>query len=393
MRPLLATAIATLAQAIAGQDFIHYRFDSNCSLEVINYATGSQALASNGALQSNSSVSPYTAGRFGGGLAGGSPVTTAFYNRVVSGWDPSTQPVSGDVTIAWFMRLRPGATFGSSVSYLMGAPSGGFRLFTGGAAGAGLIQRETLVSGGNSSVRDFVLPATATNVQALAAANWLHVAIVVDSTTTTATWFVNGNPAFQLNNVPGALIVQPGSFTIGAWSLAPTGPGSPYDLDEFLLSRRAFSAAEILLLSLAPRAGHGGFTSGIPSQCGAGNLALGSTGGAPNLGNAGYALSVTAVRPSLLLVLAGFDRCSFGGSIPLPLDGTPLLPLLNGCWILTDTLAIVGVITNGGPTSLPFPIPGSPTNLGLTVYFQSLALDLASGASSMSNGFAVGIGL
>ena len=54
MRNLMLAAIAALAPALSAQDFIHYKFDANCTSEVINYATGPQALASNGTLQTSS---------------------------------------------------------------------------------------------------------------------------------------------------------------------------------------------------------------------------------------------------------------------------------------------------------------------------------------------------
>ncbi|MCU0866632.1 MAG: LamG domain-containing protein [Planctomycetes bacterium] len=387
----ITAAVSLFTSLVTAQDFLHYKFDSACTTEVINYATGPQAFAGNGTLQSNSTLSPFDTGAFGGCLAGGANVAPTYYNRVVSGWDPSAQPLTGDLTMAWFMRLRSGATVGTGLNYLLGAPSGGFRLFTNGVAGTGLLQREVLVSGGNSGARDFQLPAAATNVQALAAAGWVHLAMVVDSTAQTADWYVNGSSVLQLTGVPGAQISLAGPFTIGAYSVAATGAGSAYDIDEFLLSKRAYTAGEVLAMSLAPRAGDGDYTSGVVSQCGAGNVVLGSVGGAPSLGNPGYGLQVTSATPSLFLLLAGLDRCTFGGSVPLPLDGTPLLPLLNGCFIVTDAPVIVNGVTAAGPSVVPFAIaPGAP--IGTVVYTQALGLELATLASSMSNGFATAVG-
>ncbi|HEX5052740.1 MAG TPA: LamG-like jellyroll fold domain-containing protein [Planctomycetota bacterium] len=391
MRHLLCAAIAAAA-TLSAQDFIHYKFDANCTTEVINYATGPMALPANGTLQTNSAISPFDTGVFGGCLAGGANSAPTYFNRVITGWNPSTQNVTGDVTIAWYMRQRAGSAIGTGLNYLMGAYVGGYRLFTNGVAGVGLVQREILAGGGNNTVRDFQLPAATFNIQAAAAAGWVHVAMVVDSTAQTADWYINGTSVFQLTNVPGANIVLNGSFMIGAYSTSATAAGSVYDIDEFLMSLRAYSPTEMLALAQVLRAGDGDYNSDIPSQCGAGNIVLGSTGGRPTLGNAGYALTVTATTPSLFLLLAGFDRCLFGGAIPLPLDGTPLLPLLNGCWILADAPVLLNGVAVGTPATVSLAIPANPANLGTGVFSQCLGIDLGTFAGSMSNGFASSIG-
>ncbi len=391
MRLLSLAAFACVTSFLTAQDFIHYKFDANCTGEVINLANGPQAFPGNGTLQSNSTISAFDVGLFGGCLAGGSNVATTYYNRVVSGWNPSTQPITGDLTIAWSMRLRAGANIGTSLNYLLGAPSGGHRLFTNGVASTGLMQREVLASGGNSGVRDFLLPAATMNVQALAAAGWTHIALVVDTATLTATWYVNGANVFQLANVPGALINLNGPYMVGAYSAAATAAGSAYDIDEFLISLRAYSAAEILVMSTTPRAGDGDYLSAIPAQCGSGNVTLASSGGAPSAGNLAYSLDVTATTPSLYVMMLGFDRCLFGGAIPLPLDGTPFSPLLNGCWILADPAVTIGGAALAGTAPNALPIPATAP-YGAAIYSQVLALDAVTLASSMSAGFASSVG-
>lgn len=392
MRSLPLAALAAFCATATAQDFIHYKFDANCTNEVINYATGPQAFPDNGTLQSNSAISPWDIGLFGGCLAGGANSAPTYYNRVVTGWNPGTQPITGSLTIAWFMRQRAGSVLGTGLNYLFGAPSGGHRMFTNGVAGTSLLQREILVSGGNNGVRDFQLPVATTNIQALAAAGWTHVAMVIDSTAQTADWYVNGTSVFQLTNVPGALINLAGPYMIGAYTTSATGAGSAYDIDEFLISLRAYSAAEILGLSLAPKAGDGDYTSGTLTQCGAGNVTLSSSGGAPAAGNLAYSLDVGATTPSLYVLLAGFDRCLYGGAIPLPLDGTPLTPLLNGCWILADAPVTLSGVVLGPPSNIALPIPATVPP-GFAIYSQALALDAATFATSMSKGFATSVGL
>lgn len=393
MRQLCSLAAVALATSLAAQDFIHYKFDSTCSNEVINYATGPQALPSNGLLESNSTLSPWNVGVFGGCLAGGSSATPTYYNRVVTGWNPANQNVTGDLTMAWFMKLRAGATPGTSLSYLMGAPTGGFRLFTNGVGGTGLYQRVILAAGGNgtnaSIANDFFLPGTTFDVQAAAAQGWVHVAMVIDSTAQTADWYINGTSVLQLTNVPGALISGAGPFMVGAYSATATGAGSAYDIDEFIMSLRAYSPGEVLALSLVAQAGDGDYNLGSPAQCG--SLQLSSLGGRPSVGNSAYALSVTPSGPSFYNVMFGFDRCLYAGIFPLPMDGGILAPMAAGCTVLSDNLISVGGIAVAGPGTLPFPIGSSAGFLGLNFYSQAIAIDLATFAISASNGFAIGI--
>lgn len=117
-----------------------------------------------------------------------------------------------------------------------------------------------------------------------------------------------------------------------------------------------------------------------------------SVGGAPTIGNTGYGLEVSAVGSNLFLLLAGFDRCAYAGAIPLPLDGTPLLPELNGCWILADAPVILNGVVAGTPAAVPLAIPNNPTYAGVGIFTQVLGLDLATFAGSMSSGFASSLG-
>lgn len=381
----LAVAAALLLPFASAQDFVHYKFDSACTAEVINYARGPGAFPQNGVLESNTSP-VFAPGRFGQALAGGNANTGA-YNRVRVGWVPSAQPMTGDITLAFFAKQRNAP--GTSLNYLCGTSTSGHRLFTNGLAGTGLLFRNIVASGGTPTTFDLQLPAATTNFQALTAAGWVHIALVVDTAAGTADWYVNGLPVLQRTGVGAGLIDSTGDYLVGYQS---TVNECNYDLDEFLLSNRAFSPAEVLQLAQAPRPGDGRYDSDIPSQCGAGNIVVGSAGGPPAIGNASYAITVSTAAPSFFVLLPGFTRCTFGGSIPLPLDGTPLLPELNGCWIVADAITSVGGTANGGTVALPLPLPPAVANLGATLFFQGLALDLATFATSMSDGFAVGIG-
>jgi hypothetical protein len=260
-------------------------------------------------------------------------------------------------------------------------------LFTNGIAQRGLYFRN-VVSSGPQGVDLSALTAVL-DFQTLAATSWVHIALVVDQIAATATWYANGSQVHQVSGVGGAQINSAGTFMVGAQLLTVE---SNYDLDEFLISNRAFSAAEVMTLYLTPHAGDGDYTSGLVSQCGAGNVTLRSSGGVPFAGNLTYALDVSAVTPHLFILLAGFDRCYFGGVIPLPLDAGPLLPMLTGCWILADAPITLSGFTAGPPSSIPVPIPPT-TGLNLGIYTQVLGFDAATLVTAMSNGFATSIGM
>lgn len=382
------TTPALFTALLCGQDFIHYKFDSTCNNEVINYATGAQALAQNGVLTSTSPTGGFVGGVFGSALAAGSTVAPTYSNIVQTGWNPGTQNVTGDLTMAFFLRQQ---VSNGSAFYIMGAPSGGIRLFTNGIAGRGLYQRQILAAGGNGTnstiANDFYLPATVVDFQTLAAAGWVHVAMVVDATAQTADWYINGVSVLQLTGVVGgASLIAPGPFQLGVYSSV-----SHFDCDEFLMSFRAYSAAEILALSLAPQAGDGDYYSGSTTQCG--NLVLASSGGRPSVGNVNYALTVTPAAPAVYATLFGLDRCTFGGALPLPFDGSLLNPVAAGCTVLADAVITVSGIAASGPGQINFPIVGGSGLYGVQFYAQAVAMDLASNALSASNGFTMSIGL
>lgn len=372
---------ALCASAMA-QDILFYKFDGTCSSEVINYAQGGPLSVGNGVIQSSSPTGPITSGRFGDGLAGGnngSTGGTVYFNRVLTGWQPSLQPLAGDLTMAFFIRQ---STPFVGACYLGGTTSGTFRMFTDGIAGRGLYVRDVLMRGGAGGGADAVLNV---DIQTLSAAGYVHIALVVDSTMGTAQWYVNGAPTPLLPGVAGAIINSAGEFRIGFQLSA-----SNFDFDEFLISRRVYSATEVAALASHPHAGHGPFSSGATVQCG--TLGLGGAGGLPRLGNANYRLVLSTTNVGFFLVLVGFDRCQLGGSLPLPISGASISPAAIGCSLLVDPLAVVtGSVAGGGPTTVPFAIPQAAIFDGADVFLQA-ALMTNAGVLNASNGFALAIG-
>lgn len=377
-----AVVLSLLAGSAFAQDMLHYKFESNCGAEVINYATGPSALGP-GTL-ATASTTNWVPGVFGDAMAGWSPASTNF-NRVMTGWTPANAPLTGDLTLAFFIKQRPGTT----VNYIYGN-TGGFRLFTGGIGGRGLYQRLILASGGNginsSITNDFYLPAANADIQTLAASNWCHVAIVVDATAGTADWYVNGTSVLQLTGVGGALINAAGEFTVGSWS----NSNSAYDIDEFVLSNRAFTAVEIMTMQLAPRGGAGNFTHAA-TQCG--STLLDGAGGPPSLGSTTHALTLgTPFASYIYSIVVGTSRCTFANTFPLPLDAGLLNPIAAGCRVLVDTnLGSLDGVAFGNHTQL-FPVPNRPIFAGYDLFLQAAVIDVASLTLQASNARALGIG-
>jgi hypothetical protein len=374
--PLLAVAPLLLAPLAPAQDRILYKFDGACTNEVINHAPLGYG---NGTLTVGFGTG-FAAGRFAGGLGAGNGTTSA-RNVVDTGWAPSTTPWTGDVTIAFWARQE--TPFTTTLSYLFGMSSSGFRLFTNGAAGRGLFLR-----GLTSGSGDLALSDTVVDFQSLANGAWVHVAVSIDDTAHIATWYVNGAAVQTVPGAPDVQIDSPGTLLVGGYG---SGNLSCYSLDEVLFSQRLYSAAEIAELATGTRAGYGAYASGTTTQCNPGLVTLDSTGGRPFFGNLNYALRVTVTAPQLCLLLYGETRCTLGGALPLPFDGGLLVPALAGCQVLADPLILLsGAAQPGQPATLPLPISTALPS-GASAFCQVLGLQ-ANGTAAMSNGFTVSVG-
>jgi len=383
---ILLSALVATATVSAQGDILKYKFDSGCQGDVINYATGPQAqgpgtLVTGGTLPTGfSSWEPN--GRFGGALTGGSNVSgSSYYNRVESGW--LNPVVSGDLTLAFWMRQRNSP--GTGLSYIWGG-AGSLRMFTNGIANSGLYQREIVTGGaGNPNGRDLELT---TDVQSLAAAGWVHIALVVDGTANTATWYIDGQQDSQIVGVGQADINETGEVNVGMHAL--TSSVSSYDLDDFLLSNRAYSAVEILGLFTETPSGAGTYDSGVTSQCGSTTL---DTMNTPAVPSTNFMLNVNTAATGFRSIVIGFSRCDFaGGAFSLPAAGSMLSPLAAGCSVLTsaDVLSLDNV--GSGSYMETLAIPNDNNLRGLTVYAQAVVLDAPTRTVEMSNGVGIGLG-
>jgi hypothetical protein len=372
----VASALAFTVPTVA-QDFLLYKFEGACSNEVVNFAPQSHG---NATLTANFGDG-FSPGFFGEGLGAGQPTPT-LRNIVNTTWDPAVDPLTGNLTIAFWARQE--VPFTTQLSYLFGMSSSGFRIFTNGAAGRGLFLRSA-----TTPVTDMLLPDTVVDFQTLAASNWVHVAITIDDTAHVATWYINGAAVHTHAALGSVSVVSGGTLQLGGYAGAT---GSAYTLDEVLFSRSLYGPLTIAQLATGTRSGHGHYLTGSTTQCGAGNVVLDAVGGRPTIGNPLYTLRITPTTPGLWLLLYGENRCSFAGLAPLPLDGGLVLPFLAGCTLLADPLIVLsGLAGPASPALIPLPIsPAIP--FGANVWCQALTISPPNSDVAMSNGFAVGVG-
>ena len=224
----------------------------------------------------------------------------------------------------------------------------------------------------------------------MAAANWTHIAVTLEASTGLATWFVNGSSVLTVPGYTSFTVNSAGELMLGGYS---TNLESAYDLDEFLLSRRLYTPAEIALLASGTRAGVGTYTSGSTTQCNSGAVTIGTTGGRPAIGNLSHGITITAAAPAVWLLLYGETRCTLGGSVPLPIAGGALLPQLAGCTLLADAPILLSGFTAGPafPALVPLPITAT-TPMGAWAWCQALAIQVGSNAVAMSDGLALSVG-
>lgn len=373
MRPLCLTlsALGLLSFALPAQDVLHYKFDAMGGNKVINYAKGSSSGPAEGTVMGTATTKQrWAPGKFGGALMGGSNLAATVRNNYVSsGWDGG---FTGSFTVAWFMKEQTSP--GGTLSYLFSG-IGSFRCFTNGVAGTGLWLR-------NWGGVDIKL---ATNIQTLAQKNWTHIALVVDATAKTATWYVNGAVSGTPQKIAATPNVAKGtSFNVGMHTAANLA--SCYDLDEFRFTMRAVTAKEILVWSLAATADDAPYGTG----CG-GTLSPLFPTAIPSVGQAKYGIQAQFKNPGVVAVMLGGSRSTFLG-VPnlLPLDLGGVFPALKGCMLENSMDLVVGKVAGGtGSLSIPLPIPNDKNLIGATLFSQCLLL--LQGQEQTTNGWVISI--
>lgn len=362
---LLVTCSVLAVHTAAQGDVLHYKFDARGGDRVLNFESGPGTAPREGRIASSQPAAVWSPGRFGGGLAGLARMP-AMHARVETGWAPA---VSGDFTCAFYMRLGGTATPPIDCD-LLGVPvAGGFRMHVG-----------TSVLMAESVEASNTVYATNANVAQLAALGWLHVAFVLDTNRSTATYYIDGMRDASFSIGGGAAIAGP-DFWVGQ-HLA-TRRGSIYDFDEVRILQRAATPLEIQAWVQDSGASDVAFGTG----CGG---ALASMNGPPSLGNGSYAMAAGSLPNAVGLLALGGSRVAFNG-IPLPLDLGLVLRSLRGCsWYTSSDLIFPFALDQQGGGAFALPVPGSQFLLYQPLYVQALFTDLASEQST--NAVALSIG-
>lgn len=364
--PLVAAALVLTGAAAAQDEVLYYKFDAGPGADrVLNFAPPRSPAPGEGRVVSNAMVVAWAPGRFAFGLAGLTHLSPSFA-RVESGWAPS---VNGDFTYACFLRFG-WANPTPTLSHILGVPTtNGFRAFVNGS------RLETAGVDGSTTTY-----ATNADIWQLALAGWVHVAFVVDTNRSTATYYVNGVADARLPLAGAAQIVAP-DFWVGQH--LGTQPGSVFDLDEVRVLTRAATPLEIQTWARESTAASAEFGAG----CGA---RLIDSSGPPTLGNGSYALLFAAQVNAFGVLAIGGSR-HWLGALPLPLDLGLVLPPLRGCFWQSSSEVTFGVNLDAhGGGAFGLGIPNVASLLYRPIFVQALFSDVASEAST--NALAISIG-
>ncbi|MHC4513977.1 MAG: LamG-like jellyroll fold domain-containing protein [Planctomycetota bacterium] len=351
MKTIVLVVPLAFSLSLEAQDILHYKFDAGCGTEVINFADASTV--GPGKMVStlaNAPASSWTTGKWRSGMAGSKKTTPTADNYVNTGWNIGN--FSGSFSISMWIRNKPGNPQAISFGYLFGATGSSFRCFTG-ASG------KLFVGSWGGTPGNLV---NAADLTSLLNKGYVHVALVVDTSKSTATYYINGVADTPIS-LTGSVAFSGTNFSVGKYR---TSTASPMDFDEFLFTRRVLTVADVKRLASSQQAGAGVF--------GTGNVAsLRPGGGRPSLGNAKFQLTVSdsnAVPPFLLFI--GSNRCKLSGTHNLPMDLGTIIPAFSGVFAYTDIdlVTLAGVLIRGTAT-LQVPVPNDPALSGFCVYLQA----------------------
>lgn len=331
-----------------------YEFDRGTGGVTINYA-GIEGGAPGLAKLTHPTGSPWAPGRTGFALRAGATCDTGWHGDL-----------GGRLTVAFALREDTPPAGAAAVVAL-----DGFRIFTGGAAGNGV---RCVGWGGAPAALDLNV-----NIRALAAAGWVHVALVIDGDALQARWFVNGvgGPSIP---IAGGVSLPPTASTL---LLGAAGAvTSHHHIDEVRLENAAVDAATVASWASASPA----VAMPYSATCGASLRA----DGAPTLGNATFTLRIEAPPGSAVLTTLGVGATLQG--LPLPLDLGLLDPTLAGCQWYSDLAGQLAtlLVPNSGVLLAPLPIPPNPALRGVEMHVQSFVIE-PNGARRASN--ALGLSL
>jgi len=372
MKALLSYSllIPLAACALRAQDVLYYKLDETGGRKVVNYASATGIAPTEGEVM-GPGTPVFVPGALGVSALAGSTAQGSVY--IASGWSPN---FTGSFSVGFFMKQ---CTAPSSVSYLFSSSNGNgvFRMFTGSSAGRGISTAAAFDPSGLTNNLNL-----GADVQTMAASAWLHIALVVDAAILTAQYYVNG----AASGPPIAIPVGGANIVAGTFRFNVAGyvlSGGDYDIDEFRFTRSAASASQVATWAARTSPADGAYGAGCNGAT------LRSTGGAPQLGNAAYALHIAGNAGGAFALGIGTNRLRLGG-VGLPFDLGVVLPALNGCnWESSGELFLGGAVGGAGVT-LPVPIPNVRSLNGAVLWNQALVI--GGGPDQSTNGFSFGIG-
>jgi hypothetical protein len=354
---LLGVALANSSGVRTGTEFVvrpsgvraaaivDYRFDRGLGNTAVNYA-GIAGGASARATLTPGGPASWTTGRFGQALARGSTCDT--------GWSGD---LGGAFTVGWFMHGPAAMPNTESAIFDLGT----FRCVTGGP----LAMRRLRCTGwgGTPAVLELML-----DVQSLAAAGWVHVALVVDpyAAAPQARWYVDG-VLQQATAITSRAVIVASSMATMLIGGASNGPVGRYDLDEFRFVAAALSAADVAV-----------WANSSPANAAAASVACGAnlrTRGQPTIGNANFELRVEGTPASAVALTLGATGRLFG-AIDLPIDLGLINAGLAGCqWHSDATVSIPTALPATGLGDIVLPLPADPALRGLDLDLQALVVE------------------
>ncbi|MCU0866815.1 MAG: PKD domain-containing protein [Planctomycetes bacterium] len=358
--------VAGTTNNTASADVLHFTFDEPPrpgNLRVFNAASSllapTFATASNDGWQLDPQRPAFQTAEAGYGCLGEAGVISR--NHVNTGWPMLAQ----DMTIAWWHRIGTfGAGTANAFAYVFGG-NGNVRCFVEGAAGLGRMRYA------GTAVGDFT---SVTDVKTGRAGVWTHMALVVDNAAGTASWYVDGVLDASTSFTPGAHLATNPELLVGRHN-GTQNYSLFYSMDDFRLYSRPLTAGEIATLASGTQAAT---TTNYGVGC-AGTLPsaprAGSDGGAPQIGNTAYNVTVSGAEPlSIGLTLFGIYQNQFStGGGPLPFDISFLgLGFAAGCNLeVGEVLGTPLTVTSAtGTASVALAIPAVPSLAGSHFYAQ-----------------------
>ncbi|MHC4516389.1 MAG: LamG-like jellyroll fold domain-containing protein [Planctomycetota bacterium] len=368
-----AVLLLGLASTAVAQDLIFYPFAKGSGTSVLNLAPGAPQT---GTLVNSNTTNNGWAKGVGGGFALAGKDAAGTLNYVDTGFNrgSATSLFTGSFTIAFFMKEAWAQTSANSLAYFISGV-GSFRMFTGGVAYEGLYLR---VWGGAPADLKLLGPTNKVagqpflDLRAAAKKGWVHIALVVDSVKSVATYYVNGSPFTTIVlTTPSAAPTGSGNLKVGMHT--STSSGSNYDLDDFRLTNRAAPAHEIQQWANAKlRADKTQVSISAP-----GSQKLTLNAGLPQAGRLYWIFgSVTGTWPQVPI-----------GPVNIPLVPDPYTHITIGLPNTPMLTSFRGQLGRSGQASASFNIPKNApaAAIGVTAYHAFAVYDASGTVFDASN--------